>query len=204
MVVIGSSPFSTPSMRNGTRRGTRTLHIVCAMPRITLDDRVVALRPWRADDAEAIVACIDGDPEISRWLDVVPQPYTLEDARAYIGGLGEQAFAITDSATRGVLGSIGVRWNDTGDVGEIGYWLRAEARGGGLMTRALVLVSRWALARDGTARLQVRADVENVPSRRVAEKAGYTLEGVLRSAHWNARIGRRQDWALYSLLPGEL
>jgi RimJ/RimL family protein N-acetyltransferase len=174
------------------------------MTGITLDDRVVALRPWRADDAEAIVACIDGDPEISRWLDVVPQPYTLEDARAYIGGLGEQAFAITDSATRGVVGSIGVRWNETGDVGEIGYWLRAEARGGGLMTRALVLVSRWALARDGTARLQLRADVENVPSRRVAEKAGYTLDGVLRSAHWNARIGRRQDWALYSLLPGEL
>jgi RimJ/RimL family protein N-acetyltransferase len=103
-----------------------------------------------------------------------------------------------------VVGSIGVRWNDTGDVGEIGYWLRAEARRGGLMTRALVLVSHWALARDGTARLQLRADVENVPSRRVAEKAGYTLEGVLRSAHWNARIGRRQDWALYSLLPGEL
>ena len=38
----------------------------------------------------------------------------------------------------------------------------------------------------------------------VKSKAGYTIEGVLRSAHWNARIGRRQDWALYSLLPGEL
>jgi RimJ/RimL family protein N-acetyltransferase len=174
------------------------------MTGITLDDRVVALRPWRTDDAEAIVACIDGDPEISRWLDVVPQPYTLEDARAYIGGLGEQAFAITNSETRVVVGSIGVRWNETGDVGEIGYWLRAEARRGGLMTRALVLVSHWALARDGAARLQLRADVENIPSCRVAEKAGYTLEGVLRSAHWNARIGRRQDWALYSLLPGEL
>ena len=162
------------------------------------------MRPWRLDDAEAIVACIDGDPEISRWLDVVPQPYTLEDARTYIGGLGEQAFAITDASTGTVLGSIGVRWNETGDVGEIGYWLRAEARRGGLTTRALVLVSRWALARDGAARLQLRADVENVPSRRVAEKAGYTLDGVLRSAHWNARIGRRQDWAIYSLLPGEL
>src|SRR5436309_16018285 len=118
MVVIGSSPSATPSMGNGTRPGARTLHIVCRMTEVSLDDHVVALRPWRADDAEAIVACIDGDPEISRWLDVVPQPYTLADARAYIGGLGQQAFAITDAATRGVLGSIGVRWNDTGDVGE--------------------------------------------------------------------------------------
>ena len=191
-------------MGNGTRPGAQTLHIVCRMTEVSLDDGIVALRPWRTDDAEAIVACIDGDPEISRWLDVVPQPYTLEDARTYITGLGEQAFAITDAATGIVLGSIGVRWNETRDVGELGYWLGADARGGGLTTRALVLVSRWALAQDGAARLQLRADVENVPSRRVAEKAGYTLEGVLRSAHWNARIGRRQDWALYSLLPGEL
>ena len=193
-----------PSMGNGTRPAARTLHIVCPMTEIPLADRVIRLRPWRREDAGAIVDCIDGDPDISRWLDLVPQPYSLDDARAYIGGLGEQAFAITDAVTGHVLGSIGVRWNDTGDVGEVGYWLRADARRGGVMTRALVLVSRWALARDGVGRLQLHADVENVPSRRVAEKAGYTLEGVLRSAHWNARIGRRQDWAIYSLLPGEL
>ena len=106
-------------MGNGTRPGARTLHIVCRMTEVSLDDGIVALRPWRADDAEAIVACIDGDPEISRWLDVVPQPYTLEDARTYITGLGEQAFAITDAATGIVLGSIGVRWNETRDVGDI-------------------------------------------------------------------------------------
>jgi len=52
--------------------------------------------------------------------------------------------------------------------------------------------------------VQLRADVENVASRRAAEKAGFRLEGVLRSAHWNARLGRRQDWAMYSLLPGDL
>jgi RimJ/RimL family protein N-acetyltransferase len=71
------------------------------------------------------------------------------------------------------------------------------------MTRAVRLVSRWAFER-GAARLQLRADVENGASRRVAEQAGFRLEGVLRSAHWNARLGRRQDWALYSLLPDEL
>jgi RimJ/RimL family protein N-acetyltransferase len=190
-------------MGNGTRPVARTLHIVCAMTEHPLTDGVVALRSWLAEDAPEIVACIDGDPEISRWLDAVPQPYTLEDARAYLGSLGEQAFAITDAGTGRVLGSIGVRWNETGDVGEIGYWLRADARRGGLATRALVLVSRFGLGRDGVARLQLRADVVNVASRRVAEKAGYTLEGVLRSAHWNARLGRRQDWVMYSLLPDD-
>jgi RimJ/RimL family protein N-acetyltransferase len=169
-----------------------------------LNDGVVRLRPWRESDADEMVACLDGDPEISRWLDQIPQPYRRDDALAYIRGIGEQAFAVADAGTGRVLGSMGVRWNDERDVGEIGYWTRADARGRGVTSRALVLVVRWALARAGVARLQLRADVENVASRRVAEKAGFRQEGVLRSAHWNARLGRRQDWVMYSLLPDEL
>jgi RimJ/RimL family protein N-acetyltransferase len=166
-------------------------------------DGVVTLRAWERDDADVLVDSLDGDPEIARWLDQVPQPYRRSDALAYIGGLGESAFAITDAQTGEVLGSIGVRFSETGDVGEIGYWLRASARGRGAMARAVRLVSYWAF-RHGAVRLQLRADVENIASRRVAESVGFQLEGVLRSAHWNARLGRRQDWAMYSLLPGEL
>ena len=169
-----------------------------------LRDELVALRSWTRDDVDAIVECIDGDPEIRAWLDQVPQPYTAADARSYVDGVGEQAFAVTDATTGRVLGSIGIRWNDRRDVGEIGYWIRADARGRGVVSRALELVSRFAFEREGAARLQLRADVENAASRRAAEKVGYRLEGVLRSAHWNERLGRRQDWALYSLLPGEL
>jgi RimJ/RimL family protein N-acetyltransferase len=169
-----------------------------------LKDELVALRPWTRADVDAIVECIDGDPEIGIWLDQVPQPYTAADARGYVDGIGEQAFAITDASTGRVLGSIGIRWNELRDVGEIGYWVRADARGKGVVSRALALVSRFAFEREGAARLQLRADVENAASRRAAEKVGYRLEGVLRSAHWNGRLGRRQDWALYPLLPGEL
>jgi RimJ/RimL family protein N-acetyltransferase len=169
-----------------------------------LVDDLVALRPWRFSDVDELVSCIDGDPEIERWLDQVPQPYRREDARTYIGGIGEQAFAITDASTGRLLGSIGVRWNDRRDVGEIGYWVRADARGRGIVSRALALVARFAIENEGAARLQLRADVENVASCRAAERAGFKREGILRSAHWNERLGRRQDWALYSLLPDEL
>ena len=169
----------------------------------SLTDPIVTLRPWSAEDAEAIVECIDGDPEIERWLDRVPQPYSLEDARAYIAGLGEEAFAITETGSGRILGSIGFGLVGDG-VSEIGYWIRADARGRGCTTRAVVLLARWALAREDVARVQLRADVENEPSCRVAEKAGFRLEGVLRSAHWNPRLSRRQDWAMYSLLPGDL
>jgi RimJ/RimL family protein N-acetyltransferase len=174
------------------------------MSRESLRDEVLELRPWRLGDVDAIVECIDGDPEISRWLDLVPQPYSAADARRYIGGIGEQAFAVTDATSGRILGSIGVTWNERRDVGEIGYWVRADARGRGVVSRALALVSRFAFEQEGAARLQLRADVENTGSRRAAEKVGFRLEGVLRGAHWNERLGRRQDWAMYSLLPGEL
>jgi RimJ/RimL family protein N-acetyltransferase len=51
--------------------------------------------------------------------------------------------------------------------------------------------------------VQLRADVLNTASLRVAEKAGYTREGTLRASGFNARQGRRVDYAVFSLLPGE-
>jgi RimJ/RimL family protein N-acetyltransferase len=163
-------------------------------------DGVVTLEPWRRADAGELVACLDGDPEIGRWLDQIPQPYTVADALAFFGGLGETAFAVRDAGTGRLCGGIGLRWTE--DVVEVGYWARAEARGRGVTTRALVLATTFAFEQ-GAARVQLRADVENAASRRVAEKAGFTAEGVLREVHWNQRLGRRQSWVMYSMLPGE-
>jgi RimJ/RimL family protein N-acetyltransferase len=163
-------------------------------------DGVVAIRPWTDLDAGELVACLDGDAEITRWLDRIPQPYRVTDALAFIAGVSESTFAIVDASSGRVLGGIGLRWTE--DVAEIGYWAREDARGRGVTTRALVVVTRLALEQ-GAARVQLRADVENLPSRRVAEKAGFTPEGVLREAHWNPRLGRRQSWVMYSLLPAE-
>jgi RimJ/RimL family protein N-acetyltransferase len=170
-------------------------------PRLT--DGIVALRSWERADAPAIVECIDGDAEIAAWLDRVPQPYSLTDAEGYIAWAGEEKFAVTEAESGRVVGSIGLRWDEADGVAEVGYWIRADARGNGYMTRAVRLISRHAFE-SGAARVFLRADPQNVGSCRVAEKAGYTREGVMRAAHWNARLGRRQDWAMYSLLPGEL
>jgi RimJ/RimL family protein N-acetyltransferase len=168
-----------------------------------LSDGVVTLRSWEPADAASIVECIAGDDELARWLDRVPQPYRLEDAQLYIASEGEEKFAITDAGSGRILGSVGLRWDRDEAAAEIGYWMRRDVRGRGLMTRAVAVVSRYALEQ-GAQRVFLRADPGNVPSCRVAEKAGFRKEGVLRSAHWNPRLGRRQDWAIYSLLPGEL
>ena len=172
----------------------------------------MTLRPWRRDDVPAIAAACRED-EIARWLDQVPQPYTEDDARAYVelcdAGWREgmsATFAITDAESGEVLGSIGLRHLADIETGasEIGYWVKRDARGRGVAKRALHVLSRWASEEVGIPRLQLRADELNEPSKRVAEAVGFVREGVLRSSRYNARQQRRVDFVMYSLLPGEL
>ncbi len=173
----------------------------------------VTLRPWSDVDLDAIVRRIN-DPEIGTYLDLVPQPYTPADARewfAITAGWWEEGtsatFGIHVDSIEGAVGGIGVRFLADIDEGcaEVGYWVGAEARGRGVATKATRAVARWAFAAvPGLARLQLRADVQNIASNRVAEKAGFTREGVLRSQRFNARMGRRVDFAMWSLLREEL
>jgi RimJ/RimL family protein N-acetyltransferase len=78
--------------------------------------------------------------------------------------------AITDAATGALLGNAGLAVGEPG-VGEISYWVAADARGRGAATRAVRLLVDWAW-QCGLRRVQLHARVENVGSQRVAEKAG--------------------------------
>lgn len=181
-----------------------------AAPDPPLTDGVVTLRPWgEAGDVEALVeAC--NDRAIAEFLDMIPSPYTDDDARDYIERT-QQGWAEGKTSNFAMLvdgaavGSIGVHWFEPDQgVAEVGYWVAPQARGRGVCTRALRLVSRWVLERPGMARLQLRADEENRSSRKVAENAGFTQEGILRSSRFNPRLDRRINFVMYSLLSGEL
>ena len=164
-----------------------------------LEDDVVRLRPFEGSDVPAIVAACQ-DHEIPRWT-AVPSPYTEADARAWLASDEEESFAVVGGASGELLGSIGVRYLDVA-IGEVGYWVKREARGRGVATRALGLIARWALAEKGLARVQLRADVANEASHRVAEKAGFVREGVLRSSL--VHRGERRDVVMYSLVREDL
>ena len=183
-------------------------------PEPPLSDGVIVMRPWRRADAPVLASVFgSADAELAYWMDEVPQPYTIAHAAAYLdrsdaGWRGEvpaTPFAICDVAGADVLGWLGLMWEEAaaGAV-EAGYWTRQEARGRGVAPRALRLAAAWVLGDLGFARLEVRIDTRNGPSRRVAEKAGFTLEGIRRSACVNARDGQRFDEAIYSLLRHEL
>src|SRR3954454_2240648 len=103
-----------------------------------LTDGAVLLRPWRDADVPALVAAL-ADPEISRWIDVIPLPYLEEHGRSFVAA-GE-GFAVVDARTGELLGACGAHWlNPAQGVASVGYWVRGEARGRGVATRATLLV----------------------------------------------------------------
>lgn len=86
-------------------------------------------------------------------------------------------------------------------IGELGCGLVPSAQGRGVAAEAFGLFARWCLATLGLGRLQVVIAVENQPALRVAERAGFRHEGVLRS--YLEHGGARFDAFMLSLLPGE-
>ena len=165
-----------------------------------LRDGDLVLRSFTIEDVPAITRACQ-DPEIQRWIPVIPRPYTDEDARSFVTAddLGHQ-FAIVDRGE--LVGSIGMRVNQF-ETGHVGYWCAKEARGRGLTPRALRLVARFGLEELGLGRLELITDPDNHASQRVAEKVGFRREAVLRS-HLRHPDGRRRDSVMFSLLPGEL
>jgi RimJ/RimL family protein N-acetyltransferase len=174
---------------------------------VELRDDVVRLRPWRMEDAPAVVAACQ-DPAISYWIPWVPRPYANEDAETFLRGCLESGderrpFAIEDAETGELLGSIDMFLNGERYRGHLGYWVAGPARGRGVCTRALRLLVAWALESLELQRLELITDPGNIASQRVAEKVGFRREGVLRS-HLRHPDGRRRDSVMFSLLPGEV
>jgi RimJ/RimL family protein N-acetyltransferase len=178
------------------------------LPGEPLLDGPTALRPWRDADLNALVAACQ-DPEIARWTRV-PRNYGEADARAYMmqryGAIhaGTLApFAIVAASDESLLlGSISLMrltWEHA--RGEVGYWLALEARGRGHGTRAVRLICSWGFEALGLERIDLLAATGNAPSQRVADRAGFTREAVLRS-YMRGQDGR-QDMVAYGLLAGE-
>ncbi|HEY3728408.1 MAG TPA: GNAT family protein [Solirubrobacteraceae bacterium] len=177
------------------------------LPGEPLVDGATALRPWRDSDLHALVEACQ-DPEISRWTRVPPN-YGETDARAYLIQRYDMTFqgraapfAIVgagDGTLAGSIALIRIEWEHR--RAEVGYWLARDARGSGHATRAVRLICDWGVRALGLERIDLLAATENRPSQRVAERAGFIREAVLRS-YMQAR-DERQDMVAYRLLAAE-
>lgn len=80
---------------------------------------------------------------------------------------------------------------------ELGIGLFPAARGQGYGTEAIALLTRYLFEDEQAWRVQLGTDVDNVAMRRVAEKAGFRMEGVMRG-FWPVNGGAARDYALYA------
>jgi RimJ/RimL family protein N-acetyltransferase len=150
------------------------------------------------DDGDASwIAQAWNDPDIARFIVGTPPPRRWAPAT-------DVELVIADAARAEPLGLISLRIAEADPgLAAVGYWLRPAARRRGAATIAVRLIARWAFDELGVQRLELTTAPENVASQRVAERAGFTREGVLRGLV-ATKNNERLDTVMFSLLPADL
>ncbi|MFE9835106.1 GNAT family N-acetyltransferase [Streptomyces sp. NPDC005551] len=176
------------------------------MEPVTLTTRRLLLRAVGPHDTDPVYAAVQ-DADIQRWT-TIPSPYLREHAEAFVAQISPDGWTHGSMFTFGVFlpagdlaGMLSLTVRSPG-VAEVGFWTAKEHRGNGYITEAVLAASRWAFTQGSVDRVEWRAEVGNAGSRAVAERAGFTVEGTLRSAINNK--GVRRDCWVASLLPSDL
>jgi ribosomal-protein-alanine N-acetyltransferase len=160
------------------------------------------LRRWKAGDEESLVQQANNQRIWRNLRDRFPNPYTMEDARIWIGIASvcepQTSFAITVDDL--AVGGIGILLQE--DVhrrsAEIGYWLGEDYWGRGIVTEAVRRVTDWAFENFDLCRIFAHVFAWNPASMRVLEKAGYEYEGRLRQSV--TKDGQTIDQVIYAII----
>jgi RimJ/RimL family protein N-acetyltransferase len=175
--------------------------------RETITTGGIRLRPFTEADISWVYE-VSLDPLLQKYVEI-PLPYQRSDAEFFVR---EMCVAAWDAGTRAEflvetgdagerLGRVGFGLDGAGG-GQIGYWMAPAARGRGVATEAVRALCGWGFDTLGLGFVEWRAEVGNHASRRVAEKAGFRYEAVLRRRL--VHRGVRVDAWVGSMLPGEL
>jgi RimJ/RimL family protein N-acetyltransferase len=172
---------------------------------LTLQDSKIRLVPF-AEEHLADVAEMIEDRDVLRFTRV-PEPPPANFPRAWLARYVEgrrdgtrEAFAIVDTTDGRFCGlAVAPRIDRVTRTVELGYVVAPHARGRGVATAALRLLTRWAFTELHALRLELLISLDNEASKRVAENVGYVREGVLRSLHF--KQDRWEDSEIWSRLP---
>lgn len=170
-----------------------------------IDDEAF-VRTFTPDDAEEVFALIQANrARLEAWMPWTESTRSPADVVDFI----ERSLASEhDLEANGIwvggraAGTIGLRVNLLVHAGELGYWIGEEFEGRGLVTRACRLFIDHAFGQMGLHRISLHAGVENRRSRAVAERLGFTREGVIRDGD-RVGGGRYVDLVAYGLLEDE-
>lgn len=161
----------------------------------------LVLRPWRPDDAPGVLDALH-EPAIALW-----NPGQVPDLDAAVQWVARRAdwsagdhasLAVTQARSGALLGSVSLHRIYDGGA-SIGYWTVAAARGRGVASTAVAALSDWAFRELGLHRIELCHAVANPASCRVAQRAGFPLEGTLRESY-RYGDGRRYDEHIHGRL----
>lgn len=166
----------------------------------------MTVRRLQEADVERYVAAFRDDRELANLLGYEHDPDPQQILDRWVNGtwvdppeLRSWEFAIADAGSDAFLGTILLHTCDWRHRrAETGFWLAPEARGRGVMSRALALVLAWAFGELALERMELTALPENDVVPHLAAKFGYVFEGTMRKR--NFERGRRVDLLLWGLL----
>jgi len=162
------------------------------------------LKKWRLDYVKDIAKYANNKKIADNLRNAFPYPYTEDDAKRYINhciikeGDGQVCRAIVVDGE--AVGSIGVFFRDDvySKTAELGYWLAENFWCKGIMTRAIAQVCEMIFSEYDVVRIYAEPFANNIGSRRVLEKAGFILEGIMKNSVFkNDTI---QDSCMYAML----
>jgi ribosomal-protein-serine acetyltransferase len=172
-----------------------------------LESARLILAPIEPADAADLWVAVEGSrPHLEPWLPWVPfnndaeASYRYADASSLDWDHGRACrFTIRDKKTRALYGVVGLEsFAHLHQSVELGYWLRKEVTGRGIMTEAARLLLTWSFSRLNVHRIRVAAATDNHPSLAVIARLGFRFEGIAREAE--RCHGRWLDHSLFSLL----
>ena len=162
------------------------------------------IREWRLEDKNDLAAMLNNKKIMDNLRDGLPYPYTVDDAEEFISSMlsadKTKTFPFAIVLDDKVIGSIGVFRceNIHSRTAEMGYYIGEPYWGKGLTTSAVKQTCSYIFEHTDIIRIFAEPFAYNTASCRVLEKAGFQLEGVLRS---NAvKNGKMLDMKMYALV----
>ena len=162
----------------------------------------ITIRNWKKTDASSLAAALSNKNILNNLRDGLPYPYTEKDAEEYIDFIlnsnPNDTFAYSIDVDGRAVGSIGAfrQRNIHFRTAELGYYLSEEYWGRGIMTIAVKQICEKLFSETDILRIFAEPFENNAGSRRVLEKAGFQLEGILKNnAFKNSKV---LNMALYS------
>jgi RimJ/RimL family protein N-acetyltransferase len=170
-----------------------------------LRDGPVGLRELRDDDAPRFASALqdpgvfDGAYSGNLAADEAAVLAYIRDMRP-LAASGERIL-LTITGEGDAMAGLGMLFgfNERNRDCEIGFWLHPDARGTGVGTRAVRLLSGWAMHALGVERVYAMTRPDNAGSRALLERAGFVLDGTLRGSERTAD-GERRDSVSYTIL----